>query len=51
MKFDKNKCLVIDKKEGHLKVLVSMVPNINCPLKMPIEKKAAHSSIMEDSTL
>jgi len=25
--FDENKCLVMDKKEGHLIALVSMVPN------------------------
>jgi len=49
--FDENKCLIMDKTEGHLIALVSMAPNKIFPLRMLIEEKVSLSSIMDDSSL
>ena len=49
--FDNNKCVIFDKKKAQVIASVSMLSNKIFPLKMPVEQKAALSSILENSSL
>ena len=49
--FDNNKCVIFDKKKAQVIASISMLSNKIFPLKMPVEQKAALSSILENSSL